>query len=46
MLSRIVDRLMAELSDEDLDDLYVKVETERTRRFNEHRYRTSFDDQN
>jgi hypothetical protein len=33
MLSRMVDRLMVELSQDDLDDLYTRVQTERNRRF-------------
>jgi lipopolysaccharide biosynthesis regulator YciM len=33
MLSRMIDRLMAELSPDDLDDLHTRVQTERNRRF-------------
>ncbi len=33
MLSRMVDRLIGELSPDDLDDLYTRVQTERNRRF-------------
>jgi hypothetical protein len=37
MLSRMVDTLMVELSLEDLDDLYSRVQAERNRRFLESR---------
>ncbi len=41
MLSRMVDTLMAELSDDDLDDLHQAVQRERTRRFLESRHERS-----
>ncbi len=37
MLSRMLDKLLAELSCDDLDDLHQRVQTERNRRFLESR---------
>jgi hypothetical protein len=33
MLSRVLDRLLSELSEDDLSDLFTRIEQERTRRW-------------
>ncbi len=41
MLSRMVDRLLTELTEDDLSDLHEKVQRERNRRFLASRHRPS-----
>ncbi len=44
MLSRMIDKLMAELSPDDLDDLFCRVQAERNKRFMESRRRSPHED--
>jgi hypothetical protein len=45
MLGRMMDKLMVELSEDDLDDLYSRVEAERNRRFLASRRRSPHEDE-